>query len=138
MVLLYFQGVLHPGAGGGAGPGHHRGDHLDPSDHGGDPYRKRHPDKSGFRFLRIPLILFVSEEYKNLYRNAVEIFENHKNRYFSNDLMYELVCEVLQIKSNSYDESASLLNKKYRFDENTLTTNLGKTKLVEDRDAKDE
>ena len=103
------------------------------SDHGGDPNHKRHPDKTGFKALRIPLVLYVSDEYKKLYADSVKMFVNHKNKYFSNDLMYEFVCEVLQIESNSYDESASLLNDKYRFDENTLTTNLGKIKLVEDR-----
>ena len=29
------------------------------SDHGGDPYRKRHPDQSGFRFLQIPLFIYL-------------------------------------------------------------------------------
>lgn len=104
------------------------------SDHGGDPYRKRHPDQSGFKFLRIPMFIYVSDEYQKLYPDAVEEFKNSKDKYYTNDLNYELVCELLQIKSNRYNEENSILNKKYKFNRNNLTTNLGKTKLSEDKE----
>lgn len=103
------------------------------SDHGGDPYRKRHPDETGFRFLRIPMFIYVSDEYKKLYPNAVEQYRQSKDKYYTNDLNYEVVCELLQIKSNHYKEENSLLNKKYKFTRDTLTTNLGRRKLSEDK-----
>lgn len=104
------------------------------SDHGGDPYRKRHPDQTGFKFLRIPMFIYVSDEYKELYPEAVEEFRNSVDKYYTNDLNYELVCELLQIKSNHYNEENSILNKKYKFTRDTLTTNLGRTKLSEDKE----
>lgn len=102
------------------------------SDHGGDPYRKRHPDQTGFKFLRIPMFIYVSDEYKELYPEAVEEFRNSVDKYYTNDLNYELVCELLQIKSNHYNEENSILNKKYKFTRDTLTTNLGENNLSED------
>lgn len=102
------------------------------SDHGGDPYRKRHPDQTGFKALRIPMFIYVSDEYKVLYPKAVEEFRNSADKYYTNDLNYELVCELLQIKSNHYNEENSILNKKYKFTRETLTTNLGENKLSED------
>ena len=104
------------------------------SDHGGDPYRKRHPDQTGFKFLRIPMFIYVSDEYKELYPEAVEEFRNSADKYYTNDLNYELVCELLQIKSNHYNEENSILSKKYKFTRDTLTTNLGRTKLSEDKE----
>lgn len=103
------------------------------SDHGGDPYRKRHPDESGFKFLRIPMFVYVSDEYKNLYPGAVAQYKKSENKYYTNDLNYELVCELLQIKSNHYQEENSILSKQYKFTRNTLTTNLGRRKLSEDK-----
>jgi len=102
------------------------------SDHGGDPYRKRIPDETGFKSLKIPMFLYISDEYKDLYRESSEHYKNLEYTYFSNDLIYEVVCELLQIESNFYNEENSLLNKKYKFTKDTLTTNLGKTKLSED------
>lgn len=106
------------------------------SDHGSDPYRKRHPDQAGFKVLRIPMFIYVSDEYQELYPEAVEEFKNSADKYYTNDLNYELVCELLQIKSNRYKEENSVLSKKYKFTRDTLTTNLGKTKLSEDMGEK--
>lgn len=103
------------------------------SDRGGDPYRKRHPDETGFKFLRIPMFVYVSDEYKKLYPNAVEQYKQSEDKYYTNDLNYEVVCELLQVKSNHYKEENSLLNKKYKFTRDTLTTNLGRRTLSEDK-----
>ncbi len=106
------------------------------SDHGGDPYRKRHPDVAGFKSLQVPMFVYVSDEYKNLFKESVEVFKKQKNAYFTNDMIYEVVCNLLQIQSNHYDESNSLLNSKYKFTRETLTTNLGTRKLTEDKEPR--
>lgn len=108
------------------------------SDHGGDPYRKRHPDVSGFKFLQIPMFLYVSQEYQNLYGDAVKTYKENRNKYFTNDMMYEVVCDLLRVKSNHFEEGNSILNSKYKFTRETLTTNLGKTKLIEDKEPRND
>ncbi len=102
------------------------------SDHGGDPYRKRVPDETGFRAIRIPMFVYISDEYQELYPEAASYYRTLEETYFSNDLIYEAVCGLLQIKSNYYDESNGLFSTKYKFTKDTLRTNLGKTKLSED------
>lgn len=106
------------------------------SDHGGDPYRKRHPDKAGFKSLQIPLFIYVSDEYKDIHRNAVQIYKENRNKYFTNDMIYEVICDLLQIKSNHFIEENSLLNKKYQYTPEFLTTNLGEKKLIEDKEPR--
>lgn len=106
------------------------------SDHGGDPYRKRNPDSAGFKALQIPMFIYVSDEYKQLFGENVAVFKEHRNAYFTNDLAYELVCNLLQIKSNHYNENESLLNSSYKYTREDLTTELGKMRLVDDKEPR--
>lgn len=106
------------------------------SDHGSDPYRKRHPDQTGFRSLRIPLFIYVSDEYKTLYPQTFSTMKKHSSLYFTNDLIYEAICGLLQIKSDRYLPENSILDSSYKFTRETLTTNLGKLKLTEDTEEK--
>lgn len=106
------------------------------SDHGGDPYRKRNPDNAGFKMLQIPMFIYVSDEYKQLYAESVAVFKEHRNAYFTNDLTYELVCNLLQIKSNHYNENESLLNSSYKYTREDLTTELGKMRLGDDKEPR--
>lgn len=106
------------------------------SDHGGDPYRKRNPDNAGFKMLQIPMFIYVSDEYKQLFAESVAVFKEHRNAYFTNDLTYELVCNLLQIKSNHYNENESLLNSSYKYTREDLTTELGKMRLVDDKEPR--
>ncbi len=102
------------------------------SDHGGNPYRKRHPDEGGFISLRIPFFIYTSNEYNVLYPETYKIMKKNENQYFTNDLMYEVVCNLLQITSNHYNSENSILSPNYKFNQNNLTTMLGKRKLTED------
>jgi heptose-I-phosphate ethanolaminephosphotransferase len=104
------------------------------SDHGGDPYRKRHPDRVPFIALRIPMFIYLSDAYKETYPTAYAALTSHTDSYFTNDLMYEVICGMLGVTSSHYDETNSLASPKYKFTRETLTTNLGKTKLTADTD----
>ena len=48
-------------------------------------------------------------------------------------MIFEAVAYLLHVKSNSIDEGNSLLNSKYKYTVDTLTTNLGKNRLSEDK-----
>ena len=102
------------------------------SDHGADPRSKRHPDNYGFIGLRIPLFLYLSSEYRQLYPETASALQSHANSYFTNDLVYELIAGILNIRSNHYDENNSLASSKYKFTRDTLKTKLGEWKLSED------
>ncbi len=106
------------------------------SDHGGDPYRKRNPDSAGFKALQVPLFVYVGDEYKQLYADSVVAFRANQNKFFTNDLMYELVCGLLQVQSNHFNEDECLLNKKYKYTRDDLTTELGMMRLSDDKQAR--
>lgn len=82
------------------------------------------------------MFIYVSDEYKQLFSDSVAVFKEHRNAYFTNDLMYEAVCNLLQIKSNHYNEDESLLNSLYKYTREDLTTELGKMRLVDDKEPR--
>lgn len=104
------------------------------SDHGADPLHRRHPDHAPFEGLRIPMFLYLSPEYGRLYPQTVATLHSHADTYFTNDLIYETMAGIFNITSNHYDETNSLASPKYKYTRDMLRTNLGKTKLTDDKD----
>lgn len=103
------------------------------SDHGADPLHRRHPDHAPFEGLRIPMFLYLGDNYRSLYPDTVATLRSHADSYFTNDLMYETMAGILNIKSSRCDETGSLASPTYKYTRETLTTNLGKNKLTDDK-----
>lgn len=101
------------------------------SDHGTDPNRTRDPDETRFIGLRVPLFVYLSPEYQDNHRKVVLGLKGNKKQFFSNDLVYDLMCGIFDIESENYDESNSLTSTKYKFDKNSVKAGLG-TKMVKD------
>lgn len=102
------------------------------SDHGANPYRKRVADNVPFINLRIPLIVYLSDEYESLYPDTVRVLRSHENEYFTNDLMYDFVGGILQITSNHLDKKNDFSNIQYQYTRNTLKTDLGRKNISDD------
>jgi heptose-I-phosphate ethanolaminephosphotransferase len=102
------------------------------SDHGVEVKEKRMPGFIGFENLRIPFFAYLSEDYRKKFPETAKALESHKNAYFTNDLVYDLVCGILQIKSTHYDARFDISSPLYNFTKNNLQTNLGKTSLEDD------
>ena len=102
------------------------------SDHGTIPGRLRNADITSFTALQIPMFLYLSQEYRALYPETVSALQNHADAYFTNDLMYETVAGLLNIRSDHYNPENSLASPLYKWNRNTLKTNLGKMKLSSD------
>lgn len=110
--------------------------HLDAllyfSDHGSDPNIARQPDGASFKVLRIPMFIYLSDDYMRRNPEITAALKSHENAYFTNDLVYELVCGLLNIKSPNYDDSISLASSKWHWEKKDLVTRFGKTPLTED------
>ena len=104
------------------------------SDHGTVPNGRRNPDMNPFAALRIPMFLYLSPEYRSLYPETTKVLKEHEKTYFTNDLTYELICGLLNVQSNRYDETQSLASDKYKYTRETLRTNLGASKLTDDKE----
>ncbi|WP_297998636.1 phosphoethanolamine transferase [uncultured Phascolarctobacterium sp.] len=99
------------------------------SDHGSTPGIVRNPDTVMPIVFHIPLFVYLSPSYQNEHQLVAQTLKNNTQQYFTNDLLYNLVCGVLDVESNHYDESESLASPKYRFDLTNLKTNMGKESL---------
>lgn len=102
------------------------------SDHGANPYRKRVADNIPFINFRIPLIIYLSDEYQTLYPETTEALRSHENQYFTNDLLYELVGGILNITSNHLEPENNFASPEYKYTRDTLKTDLGRKSLSED------
>lgn len=96
------------------------------SDHGSTPGIIRNPDVVMPIIFHVPLFVYLSPSYQNEHQLIAQTLKNNTQKYFTNDLLYNLVCGVLDVESNHYDESESLASPKYRFDLTNLKTNMGK------------
>ena len=102
------------------------------SDHATIPDKRRAPDFGGFATVRIPMFTYFSDEYITKFPETVNTLRQNENQYFTNDLAYDLMCGIFNIKSNHFDESNCFASLLYKFTRETLKTNLGKIDIKDD------
>lgn len=103
------------------------------SDHAVIPDKRRSPNFQGFGAVRIPFFAYFSDEYIEKNPEVYNALKANKDKYWTNDLAYELMCSVFNISSNRFKEENSIASKKYKFKKEDLRTNLGATSLAEDK-----
>ena len=99
------------------------------SDHATVPDKRRSPNFEGLASVRIPLFTYFADEYIAEHKMTYATLKQHENYYWTNDLAYELLCSILSIKSNCFDEENSLASEKFRFKREDLRTNNRKEKI---------
>ena len=102
------------------------------SDHGSLIGQKRKSYFTGFEDTRIPLFVYLSDAYQKAFPESAAALRSHTLSYFTNDLIFDLLCGLLKVKGLPYNEKNDLSSDSYQFTKDTLTTNLGKTYLSED------
>ena len=102
------------------------------SDHATIPDKRRSPNFQGFGAVRIPFFTYFSDEYIEKNPEVYNALKANKDKYWTNDLAYELMCSVFNISSNRFKEENSIASKKYKFKKEDLRTNLGETPITDD------
>ncbi len=102
------------------------------SDHGGIPDMRRSPRFLGFKMVRIPLWVYMSDRYQTDHPDAAAALKGNARRYFTNDLVYELMCGLLDITSDRYDPTASIASATYRFRRSEMLTYDGRIRIADD------
>lgn len=102
------------------------------SDHATVPDRHRSPNFCGFGETRIPLVCWMSDAWQQLHPGRFEALCLNRERYWTNDLLYELMCGVFDVESNHFDETASLASPRYRFTRDELLTFEGQLRIRDD------
>ena len=102
------------------------------SDHGEDVMRKLGHNPSTFTFdmTQIPLILYFSKEYQEKYQEKINSLNSNKNLLFSNDLLYDTVLGIADIKTDNYEERFDLSSKNYILEDKNALTLHGKKEYV--------
>lgn len=99
------------------------------SDHGTLPDKRRSPNFEGLGCVRIPFFTYFSDEY---IKNNQDIYKNlykHKDFYWTNDLLFDLMCSIFNVEANVFDESNSLASDKFKYRRSDLRTYGGKFKI---------
>ena len=107
------------------------------SDHGQNPRNIRHPDKYGFGWLRIPLYMYLSPEYIAKYPHTYAGLKANRTKYFTNDLLFDTLTGMLNVKSNFYEADNSLTSQSYKWTKETLKVLHPSLKIVEDQQVDD-
>lgn len=95
------------------------------SDHAAIPDKRRSPNFEGLGAVRIPLFTYFSDEYIEKNTAIFDTLQTKQGEYWTNDLSYELVCSVFNIKSNRFNEENSLASSRYKYNRDSLLTNNG-------------
>ena len=102
------------------------------SDHGEDLQISHNPDVFSFDMVRIPMFAYFSPNYKKNFPAQFDTLTLHREEYFTNDLIFDTVCGILNAPSNHYDAGQDFSSAEYKFNRDNLTTMLGQRKLSED------
>ncbi|SDP65492.1 phosphoethanolamine transferase [Selenomonas ruminantium] len=105
------------------------------SDHGENLEISHNPDVFTFDMVRIPLWMYLSPAYHEAMPGHTQALYDHRNRYFTNDMLYDTICGLLNAPSSRYSPEQDFASFTYSFSRNDLTTMLGQHKLTEDADG---
>lgn len=103
------------------------------SDHGTDPNRRRNPDESRFVVLRIPMFVYLSERYVNHNPREFANLKANQDAYWSNDLLYDLLCGIMKVESNHVKSANSLASDAYQYNKETVKAGLGEKWVKDDK-----
>lgn len=99
------------------------------SDHATIPDKRRSPNFEGLASVRIPFFTYFADEYIAQHQEVYDTLKKHENFYWTNDLAYELLCSIFDIKSNHFDEANSLASESFKYKREDLRTNCGQTRI---------
>lgn len=102
------------------------------SDHADVPGMRRQPGFNGYGMTRIPLFVYLSDGYILRHPGRAEALDRNRSRYFTNDLLYELLCGVLDVKSPAFDETNCLASTAYKWQRDQLLTYEGRRRVADD------
>ena len=102
------------------------------SNHGEDLQISHNPDVFSFDMVRVPMFVYLSPDYEKNFPAQVETLNLHREKYFTNDMIFDTVCGILNAPSNHYDAGQDFSSTKYKFNRDNLTTMLGQHKISED------
>ena len=102
------------------------------SDHGENLKTGHGPSDKDFVKVRIPVMIYTSPEYRKNNPELCTALYQHKENFFTNDMMYNTICGMLKAKSNFYDDKEDLSASDFAYHKDDLYTFGKKAKVIDD------
>lgn len=102
------------------------------SDHGDVPDRHRQPNFGGFKDTRIPLMVWMGDEYLAKRNERSEALRGNGSKYWTNDLLFDLVCGWMDVETSDFKEENSLASSTYKYNRENLTVMKGTVHISND------
>ena len=102
------------------------------SDHGENLEISHNPDVFSFDMVRIPMFIYLSPAYQQALPGRTRALKEHREEYFTNDMLYDTVSGLLNAPSQRYEPYQDFSSRSYAYNRENLTTMLGQRKLTED------
>lgn len=98
------------------------------SDHGENIEYGHHPSKPSLDTFRIPIFIAVSSRYQERYPEKNNALINNKQKYYSNDMMFNTILGIAGIKTNKYNPKEDLSSIYYTFSRDEIKIQDGKVR----------
>ncbi len=102
------------------------------SDHGEDMKLGHGAGAFSFDMVRVPLFIYLSPAYQEIYPQTAAALAAHKESVFTNDLMFDTVSGILQAPSREYDAQYDLSSPSYSLPLDKAVTKHGAVKIADD------
>jgi heptose-I-phosphate ethanolaminephosphotransferase len=71
------------------------------------------------------MFVYLSESYREVYKERAEVLARNKNRFYSNDMVYNTMVGLLNVHTDHYDGREDISSEEYAYDKDTVLTFLG-------------
>ncbi|MCK5853798.1 MAG: sulfatase-like hydrolase/transferase, partial [Sulfurovaceae bacterium] len=84
-----------------------------------------------FEMTQIPMLMWFSKTYQERYENRYQTLSNNTNKLYSNDLFYDTLIGIFDIKTNRYNKKYDLSSDYYQLKEEKALLLHGKFRYIE-------
>jgi len=102
------------------------------SDHSEDMKYNHTTPPFYYSMIRIPLWIYLSPQHQQAYPTVVNNLKAHSHTVFTNDLVFDTLCGILQAKTNFYDSRYDLASPDYFLNMDTAKSMDGKACIADD------
>lgn len=99
------------------------------SDHGEDMEVFHSDSYFTWDMARSPFFVYLAPEYEHEYPETAKNLKENQDKIFTNDLVFDTVCGLLQAPNNQYDSNFDLSNEHYDLTRNRAMTKYGQIAL---------
>ncbi len=69
-----------------------------------------------YETTQIPMMAYFTKDYKKIYNNKYNTFVRHKSTLFSNDMFYDTLIGLFDVKTDRYNSKYDLFSENYKLD----------------------